>query len=328
MPDRPTRQGDRITIDRGNVTEIYEVAPTHVEQMFRFDERQGPGDLVVRLAVETELAAVLTADGVLEFSNDLGGVRYSRPVVVDANGRKETMETSWHDGAIELRVPEAFLSDAVFPVTIDPTLLSFAIPTGGPYLSVVRPDVAYDLNSDRYAVVYEEDYSATDHDIFVKTIDTLGATVATEYVDFTTSYWAAPKIANNRIASQFLAVAVKTLSGGATVIFGRTISPAVPITMGAQFQISAAELGLKSNPDVGGDPSPLAPTKYLRGLAVDDQREHRRLLQPGSDRTRSCRSLRPRFSASARQARTASPRSRSRTETATPGPRTGSWCTR
>lgn len=256
------RNGDRITIDRGSVIEAYVITATQIEQTFRFERSEGAGELIVRLAVQSELGVSVKQDGALEFANDLGGVRYGRALVVDAAGHKAAMETSWRGGAIELRVPEAFLSEAVFPVTIDPTLSTFVVPAGGSVLSVFHPDVAYDLASDRYAAVYEEAYSATDHDIFVATFDALAQTISTDYIDYTTSYWAAPKIANNRIAAQFLVVAEKTLSGGATVIFGRTVQPTIPLAMGAQFQISGAELGLKSHPDVGGDPSPYSPTYY------------------------------------------------------------------
>lgn len=255
------RTGNSITIDRGDLVEAYAISAQEIEQTFRFEKPQGPGDLVVRLAVETDLAARRLDDGVLEFANERGGVRYGRPEVVDAAGRKAPMESAWRDGAIELTVPEAFLSDAEFPVTIDPVLASFGFqPNGG--LQQLKADAAYDLSSDLYCVVSEEIFSATDHDVFVRTINALGATVTTGYVDYTTSAWAAPKIANNRIAAQFLCVAEKTLSGGATVIFGRTVQPTNPISMGVQFQISGFELGLKTHPDVGGDPSPSSPTYY------------------------------------------------------------------
>ena len=77
-------------------------------------------------------------------------------------------------------------------------------------------------------MVNEEIYSATDHDIFVRMINTLALVVATDYVDYTTSFWAAPKVANNGLSSQFLVVAEKTLSGGAVVIFGRTVAADEP----------------------------------------------------------------------------------------------------
>jgi hypothetical protein len=111
-PNRARREGERITFDHGSMVEIYEVAPTHVEQLFRFDRPHGSGDLVVRLTVDTELETTWVQNGELEFSNDLGGVRYGRPEVVDATGRRAWMESAWDLGSIELRIPEAFLARA------------------------------------------------------------------------------------------------------------------------------------------------------------------------------------------------------------------------
>src|SRR5262249_46565111 len=153
--------GGAITIDRGAVLESYVIGPAQIEQTFRFEKSPGPGDLVVRLAVETELQVRAGSDGGLELANDRGGVRYGRPEVVDSQGRRAAMESAWRDGGIELSVPGAFLEEAAFPVTIDPVLVSFPFMEGGPFLQDLRPDVAYDVASDLWAVVYEEVYSTT-----------------------------------------------------------------------------------------------------------------------------------------------------------------------
>ena len=234
----------------------------------------------VRLAVETELGVTPDRRRRLEFANDRGGVRYGRPEVVDATGRKAAMESSWHDGAIELRFREAFLAEASFPVTIDPTLLTFGLPSGGPFFADFPPDVAYDLASDLYAVVYEEVYSATDHDVFVRTINALGTTVATDYVDFTSSFWAAPKIANNRIAAQFLAVAEKTLSGGAIVIFGRTVPADESDRRWAPSSRSAEPSSASRATPTSAATRALIRRPITASAGNRRSRKHQRLLQP------------------------------------------------
>jgi hypothetical protein len=256
IPDR-----SRVVINRGAMQEIYELALGQVEQLFRFERPVGHGDLVVRLAVETELAIAASEDGGLEFSNDLGGVRCSRAVVFDAAGQRAALETRVEDGVLELVVPAAFLEAAAFPVTIDPVFISFGWPltqiSGSQSPMFLNADVAYDSTTARFMVSYESIYSAADHDVYVISYyagQNPLPTSKTATIDFTSDNWANPKIASNSFSPGFLVVAERTLSGGAIVIGARSVS-AITFAPSAQWQVSTGEVGQKSNPDVGGDVS-------------------------------------------------------------------------
>ena len=248
------RAGDAVEFARGSVTERYEVRPEGMEQLFRFDRPlAGEGDLLVRIAVETELAGTETADA-LEFRGEHGAVRYGRAVVLDAAGRRESAPTTLVAGpAIEIRVGADFLAAARYPVTIDPVITTFDVDVAT--TDDLMPDVAYDASTDRFLVVHEQVVSASDHDVRAELLDGNGAFLDAVLVDSSnTESWREPKVANNGAANQFLVVAGVAPSG---LVRARTVaSPA--LTMGAKFTV-----GNGHSPDVGGDPLSTAPFLYL-----------------------------------------------------------------
>ena len=255
------QKGSQVTIERGSLEEIYELSLGQVEQLFRFERPVGEGDLVVRLAAETELEMSAAVDGGIDFANELGGVRYGKAVVVDAAGRRAGLTTAIEGGGIEITVPADFLEVATWPVTIDPTFITFGfnlsqVP-GSQSQWFINADVAYEATTMKFMVSYESVYSASDHDVYVISY-TVGQSPVpsspTATIDFTGQNWKNPKIASSGLVPQFLVVAEHTLSGGAVVIGGRQVSAINFLTSG-QFQISSGEVGQKANPDVGGDPS-------------------------------------------------------------------------
>jgi hypothetical protein len=254
-------KGHQVVIDRGCMQEIYELGLHQVEQLFRFDRPVGQGSLVVRLAVETELATAAAPEGGIVFSNGLGGVRYGKAVVVDASGRRAEMETLIEDGGVELVVPAEFLAEANFPVTIDPLFVSFGFnmppASGSSSQTFLNADSAYDVATNRFMVSYEYAYSATDHDVYVVSYSAGQSpppSSPTAVIDTSIFNWAKPKIASNSFSPGFLVVAERTLSGGAIVVGARSVA-ATTFGTSPQFQISTGEVGQKSNPDVGGDAS-------------------------------------------------------------------------
>jgi hypothetical protein len=262
-PDRAVRSGDSILIDHGSVTEIYALSLDGFEQMFRFDAAPGAGDLVIRIAVETELGAASAADSGYSFENERGGVRYGRVEAFDVTGGRASLASLWNDGAIEIVVPAGFKDSASFPLTVDPVVSTFTVAGAqfGPSAPVwINADVAYDVSTDLYLTVQEYVYSATDHDVYYRLHDASGAPIGSYgTIDATTSNFAKPKVANNNLANEFLVVCERTLPGGATVVSGRTVTPG-PAGAGPTFQINGSDGG--RNPDVGGDPGLSAPTYY------------------------------------------------------------------
>ncbi len=260
----PQRDGDRIVFHRGPVDEVYDLAIGSIEQSFVLAQRPGagelvPGDLVIELALDTELARSADEHGLVltPTEGSLGSVRYSNAVAVDAVGRRDAASTEWSADGIAIRVPAERVADAVFPLVVDPMLSTF--PVDDSVEDNTNPDVAY-APFDILFAVYERVFSSTDHDVYC--IDFQGGGQGA-YIDVSTSYWANPKIASKRLSSQFLCVAeVGDPTGGARTIWGRTRDSQGSYTIGPKFQISAGDIGDEHNPDVGGDPSLAAPTYY------------------------------------------------------------------
>jgi len=254
----PILAGERIEYDRVALRERYDVALGRVEQSFVFDTLPSAGPLELLLSVATELGAEATADG-LSFGNEHGRVDYSRAVAIDAVGQRSVLETTAVAGGVRISVSEEFLRGATLPLIVDPVLTTWAPNLGA--TDDFSADIAYDAVTNRFLVVYERAFSATDHDVWGELFEpATGAAVpgSGAYVDFTSAYWEAPRCANNRIATQFLVVA--TRRGAPDEIWGRT-REAEDTTQGNQFQVSSGP-GAKLHPDVGGDPETSGPTYY------------------------------------------------------------------
>ncbi len=269
-----------VKIDRGAFSERYFFGLESIEQTFVFDVLDQRGEIAVEIAVETELEARVAGAG-LEFANDLGAVRYGAAVAIDGAGRRTPVSSAFENGRLVLTVPDAFVRAAELPLVIDPLITTFAVATNA--LDTFEADVAHDGATGNWIVVYEEAYSATDHDVYARITDGLGGIVAAGYVDFTTDYWARPRVASNAIAQQFLAVAAVGQPGsGARIIRARTVGAPLG-AMGGQFTVSGAEAGEKLNPDVGGDPVSSPPTYYCvvwqRSFSATDQDIHARLVR-------------------------------------------------
>lgn len=247
----------RVEIARGPVTEVYLLDPRHVEQQFVVASPVGVGPLTVRMAIVSELASSATADGGLTFANERGGVRYGAAVAIDARGNRCAVPSAVQGGELSLTVPAAFVAQATFPLLIDPVFSTFAVSLFSPTVTQhIAPDVAYVApGGGIYATVVEEAYSATDHDVYVTAHTAGGAYITGEFIDYTTSYWSAPKIASHRGANQFLCVAVRT-SLGTSTIWARTatVISTPAFSFGPQFAVQASGTG--QHPDVGGDPNP------------------------------------------------------------------------
>jgi hypothetical protein len=258
---RVSREGDLVAIDRTGLIEQYVMKPESMEQEFVFERLPTGGDLVLRMDVASELSSAERTDG-FEYSNLLGAVRYSRAVVIDAAGNRSTAQTSLLDGAIEIRVAATVLAKAAFPIVIDPVVTTFTVDAS--INDDINPDIAYDSTRDVYAVAWESAFSATDHDCYCQLQSASGATIAGSsiQIDFTSDFWARPKIANNANASQFLVVA-SVGSPGSRIIRGRG-RDAGSNNAGAQFTISDPSIPQDQfNADVGGDPTFAPPSYYF-----------------------------------------------------------------
>jgi len=251
-----TRDGDVVAFERGSFVEQYVVAADSIEQRFVFDTLPSRGELVVSIDVASELAS-RSDDAGFRFENELGHVRYGRAFALDARGTKVGIESRLEGGRIELVVPAAFVATAELPLVIDPLTSTISVDVDSE--SEWQSDVAFDDTFNAFLVVYEDQFSATDHDVYGRRyIDQV--LIGTATIDFTSDDWRNPKVANNNLQSQFLCVA-QVGASPTRIIRGRTIS-AFSGAVGTQFTISGSEAGDKTVPDVGGDPATVGPTYY------------------------------------------------------------------
>ena len=180
-----------------------------IEQTFVFEALPATGsDLVVSLALETELGVECDADGgTLRFVHEaFGHLDYGAAFVLDAAGRKAAIERVWTGTHIELRVPAQFLVEAVLPVTIDPLLSWFSNEFG--VNDDARPDIVFCGRTNEYLVCWEEYTSAANSDVYLTKWDAAvsvqGPAIALEMGNDT---WVGPRIAYSYAADRALVVA-------------------------------------------------------------------------------------------------------------------------
>lgn len=159
----PVDRGDFVDYEHGDVVERYRVRSGGFEQQFVVAEKpQVAGDLVFGIAVTGNVTcdACDAAQQELRFVQPDGqAIRYGRAKALDADGDEVAVATRY-DGAgrIELVVPAAFVSEARYPLVVDPVVGSvMTIDT----VSVGQQAVAQDAVGGRYMVVYADYSGAT-----------------------------------------------------------------------------------------------------------------------------------------------------------------------
>jgi hypothetical protein len=262
----PVLQGRVIEYRRGPVVEEYEVGSGQVEQRFRFQKPLPPGELVLRLEVATELAFAGAAGGLAFESPGLGRVHYGEATAIDAAGGMQACAVRFVDGAIEIRVPEPFLTEEAYPLTIDPILLFVPVDVRAA-LDHVAADIAYDATADRYTVTYEEiAVAGVDHDILCSSFTGTGAlaVAAGDYQELGTGMARAPAIANNNLHDMNLVVfEYSPNSAGPTDIIGRRVTNFGFNVAGVGLFMIAGGPNRQRHPDVGGDPHLIVPPDTL-----------------------------------------------------------------
>jgi hypothetical protein len=278
----PSRAGDLVSFERGALVERYSLLPAGIEQSFVLDHPLGAGELVLRVGLETELKAEQRDESV-ELSNEHARVGYGRATAIDAGGRSIVCATLATAAGIEIRVPGSFLAGASYPLVVDPYIANVAYPNDLAIAS--QPDVAYVGSAHRYVIVHMEEFSQTDHDVFVQSISLTGLPISGTYVDVSTTNWADPAVAAIEGASQLLVVAEVGAVGSRT-IQGKTVD-AASLAVSTGFTISGNEVGEKVDPDVGGDMTGFSTDKYCvvwtRIFSATDRDVHAQLVR--SDRT-------------------------------------------
>ncbi len=165
----PRCVGNDVTYERGTVVEHYRIAPRGLEQSFVFAHRpDGDGDLVVRSDVGGGLQAEALADGTLRFTDgQVGGVHVGQVTGIDARGERCRGGLAMVDGQLELRLPDAFIDAAQFPLVLDPWLSTATlVPQNGGNDSFVTGTTAAGGLAVFTTWVWCRTFSATDSDVY------------------------------------------------------------------------------------------------------------------------------------------------------------------
>ncbi|MEM6570145.1 MAG: hypothetical protein AAF957_17170 [Planctomycetota bacterium] len=245
-----TREGDRVVLDRGPVRVLYDTALDGVEQSFAFERApEGTGDLVLRMEVETDLAARVDGAG-FRFDADRGGVQYGAATAFDGAGRGLGLAATHTGDGIEVVVPASFVDAAEGTLLVDPLITTFVLePVNATH---AFPDAAFDVTNDRWCVVCQEDFAGSDADIISWFVDgTTYARSGSGFVDGTTIAWRTPAVANQNFDDVFCVVAA-TETTAANNIVARyrdattgAFQPPFIVEFGASFDAAF--------PDIGGD---------------------------------------------------------------------------
>ncbi len=255
----PVRDGDRITIDRGVVDEVYEIGLRGIEQTFVVESRP-QGDLKLSVALDTELPVTETADG-LVYENEYGRVQYGRAFVRESNGTKRSVPTRRVAGGVEIEVDAAYLATADFPLVVDPFVSQFGMTQTSMHQQYA--DIAYDATSNTFMVVFEEVVTPADRDVRTITLDGTGNNiVVTSYVDTTTQDWERPSVGNLNASNKFLVAASVGSYPGFTqpglqfrMVAARGCNASTPSVWLPSSLVTSLEVGLNNRYDVsvGGD---------------------------------------------------------------------------
>lgn len=247
----PRRDGDRITFERGAVSERYDLDLHQVEQTFVVDTAMS-GDIELELTVVTELTRDAAAPGI-RFGGPFGEVVYGDAFVVRGQDRT-AISTVWTGETIRLHVPAALRGDG--PVVIDPIITTVGSTTTG---ALSSPDVAYDATNGRFLVVWESTFSEFDHDVYCEMFDAHGNPIpgSGAAIDATSTYVEHPRVANLDHADRFLVVTsvADPLFGNRQMIYGRTRDAGGSMTVHPAALLSDPALpGNNYIPAVGTDP--------------------------------------------------------------------------
>jgi hypothetical protein len=252
-------------------SERFEARPEGVELSYLFPNKpDGSGDLVVRLALQSSFGppALQQADRLEFLTGSPGqgsGVSIGAVTGIAADGQRSAGRLHYSNGELLLSLPEAFVEGAAYPLLLDPLL--------GPVLTVVGdlpfltsddydPDLAFDVSSGQYLVVWERAVSAAQSRIFARRFDENGSATSSIFqlsVDPTFAGTSAQPAVANMGGLNSWCVAFRSSSES---FFGSTTYSIQALLLGNQFSSVPAPIQVASgpelltSPDVGGQQGP------------------------------------------------------------------------
>lgn len=214
------RSGERMILDRGPVDVFYDLSSASVEQSFELEVAGVEAELVLNIGVESELALQSGEHGAY-FGGEHGGVTYRHAVVIDGAGHRLELPIQASQGNLRLTVPASFMRDSVAPVIVDPIISTYQV-HGGSTLDRRHPDVAYDYDTDVFAYVHQQAFSASDNDVWLEThsVGTPGS-VDLQIIDISLANVLEPNVASDNTSDQFLVVSRRKNNDDRWEVIGR-----------------------------------------------------------------------------------------------------------
>ena len=257
----PSVESSLVVYRHGDaLVERYAIRSEGIEQSFVLHSLPaGPGELKMRMALETELEGRTLDDGRegARFQwEGLGGVSVGAVTGIDAEGRTVRGRVRVEGSELVLALPADFVDRAALPLVVDPLVGVFFDVADSATLDDTDPDVAYDVDTDSYFAVWQRVFSFDDSDIrgrrFQADGTLLGNVLLIENDDDVQSW--PPKVANVNAADRYVvAWHQANPDDGASEIAGRTVTT-VP-GGGALGPIRLLAEGGEGHryPDLGGD---------------------------------------------------------------------------
>jgi hypothetical protein len=258
----PQVDGDAVTFAHGaGLLERYDARRDGIEQSFVLPVLPaGSGDLVVRLAIATELPGepVLEGHGGARFAlPDVGGVSIGAVAGIDAGGASAPGTMLVGDGSLKLVLPAEFVDRARLPLVVDPLVGTWFPVADEDAHNDTLPDVAYDRDTDTFLAVWQRGFSGSDFDIRGRRFDAAGNPlgVVMQFAIDDALDALAPKIANVNVRDRWIVIwRERTDSLDPAELVGRSVT-AAPIgagTLGPATTIASPAAGVV-DADVGGE---------------------------------------------------------------------------
>ena len=250
--DEWTRAGQRFERNRGEVRERWDCAADGAQQSFVLAARPPAGDVTLHIGIGTELAIDGDGPGVrFVAAADLGWVRYSDAVAIDAAGRRLDLPVAVHGRELRITVPAAFAASAAWPLVVDPFVSTVFVDQT--VSDTKDPRVASDPQSGTWLVVAEEHLSATDVDIVSRRYDAAlfpAALLDTVYVHNTADLTHNPDVGSVAQGQQFVVAWHNTAGTGSFQWRTRHAASATQGTLLTTSQGIGADLA--NRPAIGG----------------------------------------------------------------------------
>ncbi|MEO6594246.1 MAG: hypothetical protein ABIP94_05790 [Planctomycetota bacterium] len=240
------------------VEERYDVRPEGVELSWRFAQPlAGSGDLVVRYAVDSSLGAPRTDGRTLVFAGEHGGVRVGGVTGLDARGRSVDGGLQWIDGGLEMSLPASFVATATYPIVLDPLIGTIVSISSGLTYADGAPDAAYDATTNRFLVVWQRTFSASNVDVRGQLVTAGGSLVGTTIFFGSAGVASPPRVANLGVRDRFGVVWTQLVGSTSTVELqtveagngALTFSAIVATSTTSQFQ--SADIGSQCEAPIG-----------------------------------------------------------------------------